>query len=120
MYSFTRRFIHNFLNTQVEAIATLIFNEVLKKTPQNPWAHAAQYLNDSRSLDRIAKFPRSQNSITLELVGQNANNYATKKSMIINTQADHQSGQSEDQVDEQDDKQDDEHDDEQIDYQDDE
>lgn len=96
---------------QVEAMATLVFKEVLKSAPKNPWAHAANYLRDPRTADLIANFAASRDYTTQELLDRDFRTYAISTDMAG---AQTGRGWDEEQNEEQDHEQDEEPDQEQI------
>jgi len=62
---------------QVEAIASLLYNEILKKSPKNPYALAAGYLKNPQTADLVANFKPSVDFKYENILKKNNQQYAT-------------------------------------------
>lgn len=62
---------------QVEAIALLLINDILKKTPKDPYRHAANYLGNSNTAYLVANFKRPEDFQYEEIIKKDNEQYAT-------------------------------------------
>ncbi|VVC24746.1 Hypothetical protein CINCED_3A013432 [Cinara cedri] len=62
---------------EVEAIATLVIKDILRNTPQDPRAHAARFLKDSRTAERVANFSRFEDNTEHDLLDRDVRIYST-------------------------------------------
>ncbi|XP_015366528.1 PREDICTED: uncharacterized protein LOC107163576 [Diuraphis noxia] len=67
---------------QVEAIASLLYNEILKKSPKNPYALAADYLKNPQTADLVANFKRSVDFQYEDILKKNNQQYATAATAV--------------------------------------
>lgn len=61
---------------QVEAISTLLLEEILKIMPKNPYAFAADFLKRPSNTSRITNFKRSNGFLHYDLIDRDAQLYA--------------------------------------------
>ncbi|XP_022173077.1 uncharacterized protein LOC111035679 [Myzus persicae] len=68
-----------YINThkEVEAIASLLYNDILKKSPKNPYTHAASYLTNPQTADLVANFKRSEDFQYENILKKDHQQYAT-------------------------------------------
>jgi len=62
---------------KVEAIASLLCNEILKKSPKNPYSHAASYLKNPQTADLVANFKRYEDFQYESILKKDNQQYAT-------------------------------------------
>lgn len=67
---------------QVEAIASLLCNEILKKSPKNPYALAASYLKNPQTADQVANFKPSVDFQYENILKKNNQQYATAAAAV--------------------------------------
>lgn len=54
-----------------------MLKDILKKSPQDPHAHAARFLRDPYTADKVANFARSEDHIDRDLLDLDARIYST-------------------------------------------
>jgi len=62
---------------QVEAIALLLINDILKKSPKDPYRHAASYLGNPNTAYLVANFKRSEDFQYEDIIKKDNEQYAT-------------------------------------------
>lgn len=62
---------------QVEAIALLLFSDILKKSPKNPYRHAVGYLRNPNTAYLVANFKRSEDFQYEDIIKKDKQQYAT-------------------------------------------
>lgn len=62
---------------QVEAIALLLINDILKKSPKDPYKHAASYLGNPNTAYLVANFKRSEDFQYEDIIKKDNEQYAT-------------------------------------------
>lgn len=67
---------------QVEAIASLLCNEILKKSPKNPYEFAAGYLKNPQTADQVANFKPSVDFKYENILKKNNQQYATAAAAV--------------------------------------
>ncbi|XP_060857729.1 uncharacterized protein LOC132935258 [Metopolophium dirhodum] len=62
---------------EVEAIALLLINDILKKSPKDPYRHAASYLGNPNTTYLVANFKRSEDFQYEDIIKKDNELYAT-------------------------------------------
>lgn len=62
---------------QVEAIALLLINDILKKSPKNPYRHSASYLGNPNTAYLVSNFKRSEDFQYENIIKKDNKQYAT-------------------------------------------
>jgi len=62
---------------QVEAIALLLINDILKKSPKNPYRHSASYLGNPNTPYLVSNFKRSEDFQYENIIKKDNRQYAT-------------------------------------------
>ncbi|XP_003245185.1 uncharacterized protein LOC100568897 [Acyrthosiphon pisum] len=62
---------------EVEAIAMLLINDILKKSPKDPYRHAASYLKNPSTAYLVANFKRSEDFQYEDIIKKDDEQYAT-------------------------------------------
>lgn len=67
---------------QVEAIVSLLLNDILKKSPKNPYTYAASYLKNPQTAKLIANFKRFEDFQYEEILKKDYEQYATTAAAV--------------------------------------
>lgn len=67
---------------QVEAIVSLLLNDILKKSPKNPYAYAASYLRNPQTAKLIANFKRFEDFQYEDILKKDYQEYATTAAAV--------------------------------------
>ncbi|XP_025202037.1 uncharacterized protein LOC112599368 [Melanaphis sacchari] len=62
---------------EVEAIVSLLLNEILKKSPKNPYAYAVDYLKNPQTVKLVANFKQSEDFQYENILKKDYQQYAT-------------------------------------------
>ncbi|XP_026820435.1 uncharacterized protein LOC113559036 [Rhopalosiphum maidis] len=62
---------------EVEAIVSLLLNDILKKSPKNPYVHAASYLKNPQTAKLVANFKRFEDLQFEDIFKKDCQQYAT-------------------------------------------
>ncbi|KAL4153294.1 hypothetical protein QTP88_001127 [Uroleucon formosanum] len=62
---------------EVEAIALLLINDILKKSPKNPYRHSASYLGNPNTAYLVSNFKRSEDFQYENIIKKDNKQYAT-------------------------------------------
>jgi len=78
-FSFNHCYFLTYLRSyeQVEAIVSLLLNDILKNTPKNPYVHAASYLKNPQTAKLVANFNRSEDLQFEDIFKRDCQQYAT-------------------------------------------
>lgn len=67
---------------QVEAIVTLLLQELFQADPDDPYAHAVRYLRDPGTRDQVAGFTRSEDCLARDLLDQDEKIYGDDDTLV--------------------------------------